>query len=465
MKSPANRDEEVPSVLRNELQRLVHRISSRLVDALRHRSVYFSRPLQWWCQRRRTLAGPVLKTLQYIARLDRLNGPELRVLQVVAISDLKPVSRTTLVPGGYPLCASPLTASGEGPVGHPPVRTEPFGEVALHEFRDVLLRGTRRTGFEINGMLALPDDVVQRGIDYPEGQTQFKTSFAYLKFTGTHACAPGTDQVLVQSPREVLTIPRGHYLGGFALDNWYHWITGGLFRAWIVDTTNEESEALPHLIPRKALRAASIRRSLVVLRRPEAVIELPDYGIARIRRLNWVTSFADNTELADPYGTPEQSAFHQDLIARYREALLAEFRDSRQVVGDLPRRVFIDRGPTGTREYNREEVLQVVERFGFTSLDPSTLSLEAQVALFQHAEAIVGPSGAAWTNILFASSRARALYWIPDFLSGTQTWATLAAASGVCVQEFTYPTHPDSSFFHDSYQIPIHDFASRLRDL
>lgn len=465
MKSPTNRDEEVPSMLRNGLQRQVNRISSRLVDALRHRSMYFSRPLQWWCQHRRTLTGPVLSALQHVARLDRLNGPESRVLQVVAISDLRPASRTTLAPGSHPLCASPLTASGEGTVGHPPVRTQPFGEVELQEFRDVLLRGTQRTGFEIDGMLALTDDVVQRGIDLPEGQTQFKASFSYLKFKGTRACAPGTGQALVQNPREVVTIPRGHYLGGFALDNWYHWITEGLFRAWVVDATQAANDAFPHLVPGKALAVKSIRRTLEVLRQPEAVVRVPDDSIVRIQKLHWITSFADNPGLGDPFGTPRLAAFNQGLLVRFREALMAKFLDSRQAVGDLPRRVFIDRGPTGTRQYNRDEVLQVVDRFGFTSLDPSTLPLEAQVALFQHAEAIVGPSGAAWTGILFASPKLRALYWIPKHLSGTQTWATLAAASGASVRELTYATGPDRSFIHDTYEVSVADLASCLRTL
>lgn len=101
------------------------------------------------------------------------------------------------------------------------------------------------------------------------------------------------------------------------------------------------------LIPEKALAVASIRRSLQVLRRPESLVSVPDEGVSRVQSLWWVTSFSRNAEFGDPFGAPQEVAFHRSLLVQFREALLQRLFDPGQNWGGLPRRVFIDRGPSG----------------------------------------------------------------------------------------------------------------------
>lgn len=50
--------------------------------------------------------------------------------------------------------------------------------------------------------------------------------------------------------------------------------------------------------------------------------------------------------------------------------------------------------------------------FGFTFVYMEDLSFCEQVSLMAQAEIIVGPTGAAWTNIIFASPGTKALCWM-----------------------------------------------------
>jgi len=51
---------------------------------------------------------------------------------------------------------------------------------------------------------------------------------------------------------------------------------------------------------------------------------------------------------------------------------------------------------------NEDAVLTLVERFGFTVLEPSNLSFREQVAIFAEASIIAGPHGSGFANLMFA---------------------------------------------------------------
>jgi hypothetical protein len=78
---------------------------------------------------------------------------------------------------------------------------------------------------------------------------------------------------------------------------------------------------------------------------------------------------------------------------------------------DLPRRLYITRGQVpNTRRYLQEpELWPLLDRRGFTRVDPGTLSVQDQIDLFHGAEAIVAPHGAGLTNLTFCQPGARVL--------------------------------------------------------
>lgn len=79
-----------------------------------------------------------------------------------------------------------------------------------------------------------------------------------------------------------------------------------------------------------------------------------------------------------------------------------------RVLPDRPRRrcnrIYISRSkaPGGRRVVNEDELLTMLQRFGFRSHALEELSLSEQIDLFFDAEAVVGAHGAGLTNLLFS---------------------------------------------------------------
>jgi capsular polysaccharide biosynthesis protein len=92
-------------------------------------------------------------------------------------------------------------------------------------------------------------------------------------------------------------------------------------------------------------------------------------------------------------------------VAWLRSALPAKDVVSR------PRRIYVTRGnQKNTRRFVREaELVAGLEKRGFAVVDPGSLSVQDQIDHFAAADVIVGPHGAALTNLVFAREGARVL--------------------------------------------------------
>jgi capsular polysaccharide biosynthesis protein len=77
-------------------------------------------------------------------------------------------------------------------------------------------------------------------------------------------------------------------------------------------------------------------------------------------------------------------------------------------------RLYLSRaGAKRRRVANEDLVVQCLARYGFTAVRPETMSLREQVQLFQRAEVIVGPHGAAFGGMVF-STQAKLLVLYPE---------------------------------------------------
>ncbi|MBC2601094.1 glycosyltransferase family 61 protein [Puniceicoccus vermicola] len=86
-------------------------------------------------------------------------------------------------------------------------------------------------------------------------------------------------------------------------------------------------------------------------------------------------------------------------------------------------RIYIRRGQTNRRFVrNEEEILAVLEDFGFVSVDPGEFDLKEQIAIFRDAEVIVGSHGAALANLLWCGSGTKVLELLPLHRPGKWFW-------------------------------------------
>lgn len=89
---------------------------------------------------------------------------------------------------------------------------------------------------------------------------------------------------------------------------------------------------------------------------------------------------------------------------------------------DKPRRIYITRGsaPNTRRVVDEVNLWPLLEQRGFVRIDPGTISVRDQIDHFAAADVIVGPHGAALSNLVFIKPGARVLeLFAPSYVKRT----------------------------------------------
>lgn len=110
-------------------------------------------------------------------------------------------------------------------------------------------------------------------------------------------------------------------------------------------------------------------------------------------------------------------------------------RFAQQVVGGQGvrgwRRLYVSRGDVQQRQVRNEaEVVALLDRHGFESIQPGTMSYDAQVAAFRQASHVIGAHGAALTHLVACPPGAKALEMFHP-LYGTSAFAQQCPAAGI----------------------------------
>lgn len=127
----------------------------------------------------------------------------------------------------------------------------------------------------------------------------------------------------------------------------------------------------------------------------------------------------------------------QDMLLA-REYIDALTRDFEAVPGSGPR-VFLTRGSGQRRPYNQDACLEVAQEYGFTAVDTGMMTFAQQVATLSEAEVVVGPTGAAMANLLFARPGARAV--VIGRQTGFTHWDRIADIRSLVVHGLPWVNH------------------------
>ena len=196
--------------------------------------------------------------------------------------------------------------------------------------------------------------------------------------------------------------------------NYYHWFT----------------ETLPRLFKAKD----SLNKSALVI--------LPnnckkDFILGSIRLLGFQYAFIDHPfkklELPRVLFLPHVIASGRvdaDIIKSLREDLLDAIPEKKNVQG--ADKIYISRQKAGVRKLlNEEEVIPVLEKYGFTSVNMEDYSWQEQVQLMKNVRYLVAPHGAGLTNMIFIQNKASILELLPVRLNHTVNYCYFNLASAL----------------------------------
>lgn len=357
--------------------------------------------------------GRMLDMLLGLVSGGRLQVAPLRSLTDAIAAPLKPLR-------------APITA-----LAHDPVRLDsvaPLGP-AVHR-----LPGTPTAGYRIIRDATVAGQstsvLVRNGLLVPEATVHSRHE---VRIEGPHVVLRGRDANLLRVPRRGGVIPSGLFLGGRGVGNWYHFLVEVAPRLMLRGELPTAMRDVPLLVPEETLAAGPARRLIELLAPDATVVALPADAVVRVSALLWI-----DIPVRSPYKLdrwvdirPEHEALDIGFFREFRAHVLMTLGLASGTPTLAP--LLLDRGPHDARPYNRDEVLSLGVDHGFEPVDLGSLPLEGQLTRVLGSSMVLGPHGAAWTNILFASPGTRGLSLTPQHrrVTGFSGFQNLAAVADV----------------------------------
>jgi hypothetical protein len=277
-------------------------------------------------------------------------------------------------------------------------------------------------------------------------------------YAAGHLLAHGLRTAIVASGSEQ-HVESGVFLGGNGAFNYYHWLVELLPK---LEFVNEDDA--PLLVSDDVERIATFREALRRVAGARKVVFLRQDLTYRVSRLIYIESPS-----ICPFNLRSGEEFRvQDFIVR--AASIQFLRD--HILGSSPphvstrRRLFLAR-KSARRDYNQDEIFAVCRRYGFDKVYMEDMSLQEQIEAIRSAEMIAGPTGAAWTNLIFVEPGTRCLCWMAEEQRGFAAYSNLARAVGAELRYVTYVTGVSDSdrLYFLNYRLDPADVERGLEDL
>ncbi len=248
-------------------------------------------------------------------------------------------------------------------------------------------------------------------------------------------------------------------------NNYFHWLVECLPKLVFINT-RPEFDGIPLLIG-KNLHPNLIRALEVVNQSRRPVIRLEDGHLFQVKRLILPS---DLSRLMDRYEgsvVPEVDCVYAPGWVRRTAQVLGSIH---QKPAEKPwRKLYLSRRNASYRKVRNENdiELMLLEQ-GFEIVGLEGASLESQVALFRQASIIVGPTGAAFTNLLFCQEGTRGVVLSSDHESSNlYIFSQLAQIMGVRLEYVLGRRLYNLSSFtvHDDYHVDVNLLRDVVADL
>ncbi|CAI9682898.1 glycosyltransferase family 61 protein [Elizabethkingia anophelis] len=240
------------------------------------------------------------------------------------------------------------------------------------------------------------------------------------------------------------------YLGGIFTSNYYHFlieilskteyikhIPGGDSLTIVLDSSIQENKNLKYLadIFLKNYKIVYLKKDLYYSFKNLWFINNPNPTIPNI---------SDGSKYEASFTNIKPSSI------LYLRKICLESYNEKQISIKPIKRVFIAR-KSGFRRYNESDLLEIAKKYEFQAVYFEDLSINEQIFIIQNADYILGASGAAWTNILFALPHSKGLTWLGSVWGDFSVFSTLAKLVDFDLYFLRYESK--TSHFHEDYTI------------
>lgn len=282
----------------------------------------------------------------------------------------------------------------------------------------------------------------------------------WIKYHDSVMLAQHNNTVLLRHKNGVKELEAGIVISGHFSKNYYHSLYDNLVRLMALGIA-EVPGNVPYLIDRATYDIPSLKSAFKCLTSTNnrEIIVLEPRQRYRVNDMYYITHVNHIIPSIQSYSLcrPEDTVFDINLTLAMREQLLALKSDK-----EFPERIFISRKNTTRRNYNEDDVFEILKNDGFERVFPENLSFEEQIALFNNAKVIVGGGGAAMTNLMFCSKGCKVLI-INKTMDQVPCFTTIPYAIGVIIRH--YGRENNDRRLHSDYVVDPQGVMNCLRFL
>ena len=258
------------------------------------------------------------------------------------------------------------------------------------------------------------------------------------------------------------TIASGIMINGKFSKNYFHAITENLIRLLVVNDLEIPKE-VPLLVDDKVRKIPSLNKVFNILNsdknRPIVFLDSSKiYYIKQVYYVDHINYITPHIKSVDTAGSGF-FAFDKNIMMRLRNVLLEHISDI-----PTPKRIFLTRKNTNHRHFNENDVFSVLQPLGFVKVAPEEYSFEEQMALFNHAEWIIGGTGAAFTNLIFCSEKCKIIIFRAVHNKNVRPHFTTIAYLNNCHIVYFLPSLlVSTSSVHSNYNIDTNSFKKYIQ--
>jgi capsular polysaccharide biosynthesis protein len=258
-------------------------------------------------------------------------------------------------------------------------------------------------------------------------------------------------------------LSQGILINSYYDKNYYHWIIDIFPQLIYINELPAQYNDFPILISYMAEKIDSVKEMLSLFNINRDIIYLPSSKNYRVKDLLIISSpnrYCPRI-IGPAWSQVDCSFCRKDSIHYIRNLVSA--KNSSQASGTA-KRIFL--APSMKhRKYNQDEIFNELQVHGFIKINPERMGLAQQAEIFGNAEMIVGPTGAAWTNLVFAKHGANALCWMAEEWGDASAFSNLADIVGVKLDYLTYHAGVDNhlDLYSMRYEIAPHEVKNWIR--
>lgn len=252
------------------------------------------------------------------------------------------------------------------------------------------------------------------------------------------------------------------FLGCSYPDNYYHFLLELISRVEYLDRI-PNSKQYPIILDEKISKIPSLATIVNIFLKDYEIQYLSEDLLYRVKQLWYITSpnaMIPNLRKDNKF-QPQHTKIRPDSILYLKNKILYYYKNQITIEEKFSK-IFIKRKSV-IRAYNQDCIEKIVSKYNFTTIYFEDLELGEQINILQNADYIVGATGAAWTNLIFAKNNAKGLIWMGDNWGDVSMFSTIAGIVGFDLNYYIYESKSDN--YHEDFNIDTVIFEENLKKL